>query len=381
VSRREWLAAATAAITPRLWNQPVPLGRSDLRVTPLGVGCEEVRDARIISRAVERGINYFHCFKPLNGGDGNLAEVGRWIRPYRDRVVLSTGSAARTAEAFHNDLDAHLRLLGTDTIDLWYLSSRQKPEHLPAEVLEAARSARRAGKIRAVGVTTHSFTQLQPFLITIADIIDAAMITCNFSTWSGPAEILNGYPEGDQYKPVKQARSAGLGIVAMKPMLGGLGFVAKERKTWAGRLTPEQRKEALAAALRWVVANPGVDTAPVCVKSMEELDANIAALGTAPGQSDRQILAMTLQDIGPYYCRMCNQCEGTCRRQLPVADMMRYLLYHDGYNDQARARAAWHLMPGRIQAIRCQDCSTCTVICPSGVRVQEQITRAQTILA
>ncbi len=385
MSRREWLAvapaASAAAVVPRRWNQAVPLGNTDLRVTPLGMGCEDARDPRLIARAVELGINYFHCFRPLKGGDGNLTVFGEAVQRFRSRIVISTGSAARTREALNADLEEMLRLLKTDTIDLWYLSSRQKPEHLPPDVLEAARDAKRAGKIRAVGITTHSFTQLQPFLCTVTDVIDGAMITCNFASWSGPAEFLAGFAEGDQYLPVKKARQAGLGIVAMKPMLGGLGFLPVERKAWAARLTELQRRDALAAAVRWVVANPHVDTAPVSMRSLEQLEGNIAALQRPPGGDDRQLLSMTLRDIGPYYCRMCNRCEGTCRRQLPVADLMRFVLYHDGYGDVERAHAAYRLMPDRIRRVRCQDCATCTVTCPNGVHVQEQIVRAQAVLA
>ncbi len=65
ISRREWLAAslslpALAVQRPR-WNHPVPLGRSGVKVTPLGMA-PGAHCANLISRAVDLGINYFNAF-------------------------------------------------------------------------------------------------------------------------------------------------------------------------------------------------------------------------------------------------------------------------------------------------------------------------------
>ncbi len=104
-SRRELLAASlwmpplTAAPA---WNRPVPLGRTGLEVTRLGMGCEAVRDPAVIRRAVDLGIRYFHAF-------GNAALVGEALKPVRNRVVLAAGSGEPTAAGLLQDLDKQLR--------------------------------------------------------------------------------------------------------------------------------------------------------------------------------------------------------------------------------------------------------------------------------
>ena len=42
--------------------------------------------------------------------------------------------------------------------------------------------------------------------------------------------------------------------------------------------------------------------------------------------------------IQPVYCRMCGQCEGACAKGLPVADVLRFLTYADGYGQFALGR-------------------------------------------
>ncbi len=74
---------------------------------------------------------------------------------------------------------------------------------------------------------------------------------------------------------------------------------------------------------------------------------------------------------------MCGACEGQCRQGLPVQDMLRFLTYADGYGQFALGREHFlSLAPGHIAA-SCGDCTSCTVECPHGVKVQERLLRAQ----
>jgi ferredoxin len=115
--------------------------------------------------------------------------------------------------------------------------------------------------------------------------------------------------------------------------------------------------------------------------SVDQLERNVRAASAPFDEADRQILAMELNHIGPYYCRMCQTCEGTCQNGLPVSDLQRFLLYADGYGDWRAAYTGFHQLPARLQEVRCSKCPACTVRCPNGVRVRERITRAQTLLA
>jgi len=88
-----------------------------------------------------------------------------------------------------------------------------------------------------------------------------------------------------------------------------------------------------------------------------------------------------LRDIGPLYCRGCNRCAGQCPQGLPVADMLRCLMYAEGYGEFALAREQFLTLPLSVRNVRCTDCPGCTVRCPNGVRVAERLVRVQEWLA
>lgn len=142
------------------------LGRTGPEVTLLGLGGYHVglaaseRDAQAtIEAALEGGVRFFDNAAAYQGG---LAETryGRWLTPrYRDKVFLMTKTMARTAAAAREDLEASLKRLGTDVIDLWQMhaiASEADAERRVAEgVLDVLLEAKAAGKVRHLGFSGH----------------------------------------------------------------------------------------------------------------------------------------------------------------------------------------------------------------------------------
>jgi predicted aldo/keto reductase-like oxidoreductase len=96
---------------------------------------------------------------------------------------------------------------------------------------------------------------------------------------------------------------------------------------------------------------------------------------------DEKILSAHLEQIKPLYCRMCGQCDGACQKGLQVADTLRILAYADGYRQFALARERFQELPAHHAAVRCGDCTECTVKCPFGVQVSARMARAQELFA
>jgi hypothetical protein len=373
LSRREFLAAslclpAGLSAQAPAWNRPGPLGKSGLRVTRLAFGCAEARDVKLIRKAADLGINYFNSLP--NRGLTDFKLVGEALRPIRRRAVLAGGSSEKTRQAMLDQLDSQLRDFGTDYLDMWYLIAKQKPEEISDELLEGVRSARQAGKIRTCVVSTHGFAAILPRVLEVREIITALMVTCNFATWPGTAENIT------------KAHQAGVGIIAMKPLMAGLSSVPKDRQAWLqSPETQAKRQTIIAAALKWVLGNEQVDSAPVIMSTFEHLEGNVKAASETLSEGERQLLAAHLDRVSPYYCRMCQRCEGSCREGLPVPDVMRCLMYAEAYGNKARAHREFEQLPPHLQAVRCDQCPSCTVRCPNGVRIRKQLIRAQTLLA
>jgi aryl-alcohol dehydrogenase-like predicted oxidoreductase len=369
-SRRGFLAAGLAPLATAQ-NQAAKLempyrtlGGTGLKVSVLGFGCMTTTDPAVIEQAADAGINYFDTARGYQQGN-NERMVGAALKSRRQKLVISSKSNSRTAAEAMGHLETTLKELGTDHIDIWYLHARSSPDQVTDELLDAQDEARRQGKIRFRGVSTHAgFQELIPFLIKKGRT-DVVLTSYNFT--------MEPWMEG----LIDSLDKAKIGVVAMKVMAGGFR-----------RLKPDdplgkkfQQEGTMAAALKWAVRRPQVHTSIPGIMDLDQLDENFRAVCTPFGDRDRQLLAQQLRDITPLYCRMCGSCTGKCAKGLPVSDVVRYASYLDGYGQFTLARENFHSLPEELQQVRCSDCDRCTVRCPNGVHIVERLSHAQEVLA
>jgi hypothetical protein len=240
-----------------------------------------------------------------------------------------------------------------------------RPDDLTDELIDALLTAKKQGKTRFVGVSTHrGQPDVIPALIS-KGTFDVVIAAYNFSL------------DKSVDAAIEAARSAGLGVVAMKVMAGGFRRLRPGDRAQAAL----KRQGAMLAALKWVLNNPKVDTTIPSMTDMEQLDENMKAMTAPFTDADRQLLAAQLEYIAPLYCRMCGQCEGSCPKGLPVSDILRYLSYAEGYGQFPLGRERFLALPSEVTQVRCNLCPTCSVQCPFGVRVAERLTRAQELFA
>jgi len=340
------------------------LGKTGLQVTSVGFGCMITSDASVIERAADIGITYFDTARGYQSGN-NERMVGAALKSKRQNLTLSSKTGAKTKEAALADLDTSLRELATDHLDIWYLHGKSAPSHVTDELIDAQQTAKKAGKIRFAGVSTHTGqAELIPAL-TANPHIDVILTGYNFSM-------------GQTLDPMlAAAHAAGKGIVAMKVMAGGFRFVRPGNKLY----DTLKKDGALLSALRWVLKNPDIDTTIPSMTDMDQLEENLKAMTGGFTKSDEALLAQQLERIAPLYCRMCGACDGACAKGLPVADILRYLTYADGYGQFSLGRERFLELPAEVAQVRCGLCSACTVECPHGVRVAERLARAQDLFA
>ncbi len=92
---------------------------------------------------------------------GNEAEVGRALRDSgvpRDEVFLTTKLPPERAGRERETLDASLRALGVDAVDLWLI--HWPPRRKSVAVWEQFLAARDAGRARAVGVSNYGLDEI-----------------------------------------------------------------------------------------------------------------------------------------------------------------------------------------------------------------------------
>jgi hypothetical protein len=316
-------------------------------------------DPSVIERAADVGINYFDTARSYQHGN-NERMVGAALKRKRKEIVLSTKSGAGSKEELLKELEASLRELNTDYVDVWYLHGKDKPGDIHDDMIEAQQLAKKQGKIRFAGVSTHS-GQMLPW-VAQKGAFDVVLVTYNFSM------------DRSVDQAIEAAAKGGMGVVAMKVMAGGFRRLIPSVKSWS-------RTAPFLAALKWVIKNANVSTTIPSMTDMDQFEENLKAMANPFSASDEKLLSEQLEFIRPLYCRMCGECEGTCAKGLPVADVLRFLAYAEGYGQFALGREKFLELPSEQVGVRCADCAECTVKCPFGVQVASRMARAQELFA
>jgi len=147
----------------------VRLGKSDLHVSSIGLGCvtfgreiDEPKALEIMDHALARGINLFDTAAAYSERASEKI-IGRWFksRGTRDRVILATKINKDMSRAsLLASVDQSLHCLQTDRIDLFQLHHWPEAANPLDEVLESLDHVVRQGKVRYLGVSNTAAWQL-----------------------------------------------------------------------------------------------------------------------------------------------------------------------------------------------------------------------------
>jgi hypothetical protein len=250
-------------------------------------------------------------------------------------------------------------------LDVWLLHGLGNPADITDDRLDAQRKAKQEGKVRFIGMSTHTLPAVVDRVIEAKlDVVQAQYNFTSAAEW-GPA--------------LDKLQKAGIGVVAMKVM----AKVGRGRGRGADAAPPPPARPAnfAPAALKWAIKNPVIATTVPSMTDIDQLEQNFAVMGQPFTDVDQKILTARLEEITPYFCRMCGTCAGQCPQGLPVADMVRFVMYADGYGQFPLGREHFQRMSAEHQAVRCDQCPTCLVKCPHGVTVAERMMRAQELFA
>jgi aryl-alcohol dehydrogenase-like predicted oxidoreductase len=329
-------------------------------VSGVGCGVGLIPDPVVLVRAADLGINYFDTARMYEKGKSEEI-AGAALKGRRNKIVLASKTDGMTREEVIKDMDASLRALQTDHLDIWHLHSRDTPDAITDEAVEACLMLKEQGKTRFIGVSAHDINAV------VDKIVDIGKFDVVQTTYS--------YAIGSYYRntSIKKLHDAGIGVVAMKVIIAVAGFIPPADF----RL----KDEGPLAAVKWVLANPMISTTVPYAKNTTELEMNFRAMAETYTPQDEKMLYVRNEEIRSRYCRLCYECKGKCPYGLPVTDELRFLAYNDFGGNLHQARTCFRDLPEDIRNVRCSDCSACAIECPNGVAVRDRLIRAQSLLA
>ncbi len=320
----------------RLGRTGLPVSRLCLGTMTFGFQCDEATSFAIMDRAFEGGITFFDTADvyPIGappGAQGRTEEIiGRWLARTgnRSRIILATKCFGRVGPARWDQgnsrkhildaVDASLRRLGTDYIDLYQLHGPD-PQTPIDETLKALDDLVRWGKVRYIGCSNFLAYQVAR-AIGRSEVLGVA----RFDSVQPRYNLLFREIEREL---LPLCAEEGIGVIPYNPLAGGLltgkhnpetgpeegsrftlGTAAQryQERYWHDRMfqTVEQLRPIAAEAgmslaqmaVAWVMANP-VITAPIIGASRpEQLEDTLAAAETPlPPELKQRLDDLTLE--------------------------------------------------------------------------------------
>jgi len=332
------------------------LGKTGLKVTTVSMGVMNCSDPAVLHRAFDLGINFYDtadCY--MHGRNEEM--VGQVFKGRRDKVFIQTKVHAHDEKKMRASVERSLRGLQTDYIDvlLWHDISSAKEVSDP-KLFEFMTKMKKEGKARFTGFSAHS--RMAPLLKEVAksSLHDVALVSYNFTH------------SKDLQEAVALAAKSGIGIVAMKTQAGGY---KKERM---GGLSPHQ------AALKYVLMDQNVSMAVPGVTTIEQIEECAAVMGTSFSKENSKELKQYQSFLQGRICTMCGGCIGECPNGVSHGDLLRAVMYHDGYENDSLVRESLQMIT-RQDIQRCSKCPSCSVTCRRGIDIRAQVKLAKRILS
>ncbi len=310
----------------------VNLGRSGLKVSRICLGTlsygtpawrdwvlPEEESRPFIKRALELGINFFDTADMYSQGVSEEI-LGRALRDFarREEVVIATKVYFPTGEGpnqrglsrkhIMDAVDASLRRLGTDYIDLYQIH-RWDYETPIEETLETLHDLVRMGKVRYIGASSMYAWQFAK-----------ALYLADMHGWTRFVSMQNHYNlvyREEEREMLPLCRAEGVGVIPWSPL--ARGFLAGNRSKQGGGETKRARSDEFAhrmyyqeadfrvvdrvvelarrrgvtpaqIALAWLLHQPGVTAPIVGATKISHLEQAVAALEIRLSPEERAYL-------------------------------------------------------------------------------------------
>ncbi len=321
----------------------VVLGQTGLEVTKTSFGALPIQRLSVdgavslLRKAYDKGINYFDTARAYTDSEEKL---GIAFEGMRDRVVISTKSQAKTADAFERDLETSLKTLKTDYVDIIQFHN---PPFVPLPggrdgLYDAAMKAKADGRVRHVGITQHAIERAE-------FIVESGL----YETLQYP---FNHLATDREVTVVQRCAEENVGFIGMKAMSGGL--------------FPSAR-------VPFAYINQFPNAVPIWGMQREcELE-EIVALDENPPELDEAMASLIEKDrreLAISFCRGCGYCM-PCPVGIPIndANRMTQLLTRSPWRKFVTPE--WQENMARIES--CVQCGACAQRCPYELKPYETL--------
>ena len=314
----------------------IRLGRTELMVTKNGFGALPIQRvdketaSAILRKAYDNGINYFDTARAYSDSE---EKIGKSLADVRENIIISTKTMTKTLEGFWADLETSLEKMKTDYIDIYQFHN---PPFCPkpgdgSGLYEAMVEAKAQGKIRHIGITSHSLAIAQ-------EAVESGL----YETLQFPFSYLASEKEEAL---VHLCKEKDVGFICMKALAGGL--ITRSDVAYA-----------------YLAQFP---VAPIWgIQKEWELDEFLSYNENPPALTEERLayIAKEKEELAGEFCRGCGYCM-PCPVGIEINNCARMSLL------LRRSPAAGHLSEAgqaKMKKIEeCIECGQCAAKCPYGL--------------
>jgi predicted aldo/keto reductase-like oxidoreductase len=321
----------------------IKLGAAALEVSEIGFGgipiipLPQEEAVSVVRHCFDLGITFFDT---ANMYPTSEEKLGIALKTIRKNAVIATKTAQRDAKGAAEHLDLSLRQLQTDWIDLYQLhnvSNQEALDHVLAAggAYEAVSKARDEGKIRFIGISSHS----------IATAMEAVK-TGLFQTLQFPFNFIESDPANQLFPLAIQNQ---MGIIGMKPLGGGV----LERADLCFRFLQGHS---------YVVPIPGI-------RAKKEAD-EIVELYRNPqplSQVDLKEIENIRSALGEKFCHRCEYCM-PCEQGVQISSV---LMFPAAAKRLSREAVKGWIGKAMETVEQCVECGECAQKCPYNLPISD----------
>lgn len=346
-------------------------GKTGLKTSILGFGGYHlleipVKEAgMLLNSYLDAGGNYIETAADYGDGESEK-KIGQSVMHRRDDFVLISKTSAIKKQQAAAGIDRTLKNLKTDHLDCILMHHVSSIDDLntilaPGGALEAALEAKKAGKVRFIGLSMHGWPGTLIEALGRWDF-DAVMSTINYYDRFNFPEIR------DELLPL--AAKKGAAVILMKPLADGFLYKSTQQ------------------AFHYAFSQPvSVVVTGINSRKMLEDDLSYAENFSPITPEEEQAIIKDAVELGDYVCRQCGKCscpqginipevsvcEGYFDRQMArgaVSSAAEYALMDRlrfWFSQQDLARARYEKLP--VKADKCNNCGKCLPMCPYGINI------------
>ena len=349
-----------------------PFGNTGMRLPILSLGgiFNTGQNHVMMHQAVKWGVTYWDTATRYNrwGSEDGIGKYFARFPEHRKKVFLVTKSSITDPDFLDEELDASLKNLQTDYVDLYFIHMVEDvSRELSKKTRHWADKAKKNGKIKLFGFSTHSDMANNLTLAAKLGWIDGIMTTYNYRLMVDDA----------MNRALDACHKAGIGITAMKTQAASTwGHPVGKETNAALKLTRQFMDKGFTvhqAKLLAVWSDPRITSICSQMENMAILKENVSA-----AVSNRTLTRRELDRLKDYdritqsaYCAGCAKiCESHLAQAVPVCKVMRYLMYAHSYGTPDRARRKFRRITNDIRKTMAElDYTAAEASCPRNMPI------------